>query len=80
MLRIIRAAEPSDVIWENAGYTTFDKTVRRATAFVLVIIVLGIFFAVIYGLYHLQVCMVYMIEMHRILPSTRPPSRASQQF
>jgi hypothetical protein len=55
MIRIIRAAEPSDVIWENAGYSTTEKTIRRIISFFAAIAILILFFFIISYLSNIQV-------------------------
>lgn len=54
MIKIIRAAEPSDVVWENAGFTTSEKYWRRVAGVIFAFFVLMVFFGIITVLSHYQ--------------------------
>lgn len=48
LLKIKRAAEPNDIIWQNQGIDNFTKLKKRLISFLVVLVVLGFCLMVIY--------------------------------
>lgn len=54
-LKVERAAEPDEIIWENLGYSDRYRFIAKCKTFLLSFFVLIFCFALIFGISYLQV-------------------------
>ena len=54
-LKVQRAAEPDEIIWENLGYSRKYRLIARLKTIILTFIVLCLCFSLIFGISYLQV-------------------------
>lgn len=53
-MRLLRAPEPEDVIWTNIGQRNCVTYTKKLFTFTITLILLGVSFAIVYGLTKLQ--------------------------